>query len=503
MPLTSDKFDIGFLDVNQLASTFTKFNSFQNKNAHQQERTVIALRALELMDTYQAIHPCGHDMISHLKYFGVKSKYSAVWAREVERQSEEVLTVGKDKSSNIHKESVDSMNPEECHELFDFIKKCVIILLIERKYSEAHYFLNSYATVVQFSTQPKSADELKNNRYVEYLFLQYSANVFQTIWFPVDEQTGNSSLDKVISSSSFKPLETIYKKISTYYSKNEAVFSTRQNEGNYDELHYYWMIKMLYMAMLFKQFKFIEFYDEFYSLFLNYESKIQVSGLNPLQFLIKGDSILKSNLLLMFGIVSIFLKPACSLSFMNDDIIIDLFNENESSLEFLFYNQVLIPLSRRDLFTVQTTLHDQLFLDRLYAYLENSLPTGAASKYSPTHTFIEYMWKIIDFKNFLVIMSVTKQITRTRVIELLGYDLADSEVVNQVSNNLIVLISALGLGNGGIQYLASSELFIHTSPNKTAESVELQEDIEELNNEVKGMTLSSMMTSILIEKFFS
>ncbi|RLV95998.1 hypothetical protein JA1_000656 [Spathaspora sp. JA1] len=490
MTLTSERFDIEFLTVNQLAATFTKLQSSPNKTIHQHESTEIAIHCLGLMDKYQALHPYYRDMIAYLKYYGVDSIYDLSWAREVDAKSRETTEFGRERIHDVTSTTTDALDAKDCHELFDVVKRCIITLFIQRNYSDADYYLNNYATVVQFSTQPKSPEQSRENRYLEYLFLQYSINIFQTIWF----EEGKSSIpeNKLVTSNSFKPLDTIFKKVSTYYSKNESLFV---GEKTYDELHFYWIIKILHLYLLFKQFKFIEFFDEFTSLFIEYESK--GTNLTPLQFFNNDNgAILKSNLLLMFAIVSIFLKPNCSLSFMNEDALIDLYNENESSLEFTFYNKVLIPLSKRDLVEVQETLHsDSVFLDRLVGYLDINFPVSVTF----SDSFVEYMRTIIDFKNFLVIMSVTKQIPRTRVIELLGYDLSNIELINKVSNNLIVLVSVLG--KTGIQYLASSELFIRENKNNSA--IDLQQDLEDLNNDVKGMTLSSIMTSILIEKFYN
>ena len=62
--------------------------------------------------------------------------------------------------------------------------------------------------------------------------------------------------------------------------------------------------------------------------------------------------MLLSNLLVMFGITTIFLKPFNELTLMKldkDDALIDLFTDVPESLEFQLYNSVMIPLANANL----------------------------------------------------------------------------------------------------------------------------------------------------------
>ena len=62
--------------------------------------------------------------------------------------------------------------------------------------------------------------------------------------------------------------------------------------------------------------------------------------------------MLLSNLLVMFGITTIFLKPFNELTLMKldkDDALIDLFTDVPESLEFQLYNSVMIPWQNANL----------------------------------------------------------------------------------------------------------------------------------------------------------
>ena len=477
------------------------------------------------MDKYQALHPFHTYLIDYLNSQHIPHNYDSQWITKLESNSQSIQSQAQKKCQQLVVEETEGLDPANCIDFFKITRQAVIVSLIQTKYQDAIQLLNNYATVVQFSTQPSTCEALTNNRYVEFLFLQYVVNVFHLIWFPLDDNKFNTSSSGVyikdtgaagdnkllLSSNSFKPIDTIFKKVSIYYTKNEIIFSKLEEDphSNMDELHYYWIIRFLNLCMLFKQFKFMEFYQEFTSLFINYHHHHHLhtsSGLTPLKYLITDTSILKSNILTMFAIVSIFLKPFYTLSLIDicpdADLIIDLFNENEVSLEYKIYNQVLIPLSNRETEKVYFELNkNQSLIETLVAYLEYNLPVSV-SRFS-SFSFIEYMKSIIDFKNFMVIISSTKEIPITRVCSLLGYDSSDGEIVAQITNNLICCISALGLNKSGITYIASQGVFIHSEPDQELPTLELQDKIEELNHDLKGNAMASIMKNILVEKFFN
>ncbi|CAK9439456.1 uncharacterized protein LODBEIA_P35670 [Lodderomyces beijingensis] len=492
-------FDIDFITINQIAYTFNKLVNSNNHALYRDQLINMAQECLEFMNQYSSLHPSYESLVSYLASQEVDvSSYNGQWAKRLKTEANNCANEVADELTALQ---IKNVSRKQVSGLYSRVRAGFISRIIQTEYQEAASLLNKYGSLAEFSTQPKTREQYQDNRYVEYLFLKYVANAFSLIWFPLDDNkyTVASGVyvkegDKLLySSSSFKPLDKIYNQVTAYQKKNESLF-----EQHDDEMRYFWIIRFLHLSLLFKQFEFIQFHKEFKDMFITHKE--------PLAYLISDTSLIKSNLLVMFTMVTIFLKPFNSLSLVNfeSDDLIEFYHEDPSKIEHKFYNQVVKPLSEGDTKQVKRVFNNGVFLRELVAYLEYNLPISTSKFSNNTSSFIEYMKVIIDSKLFLTIISNTRAIPRSQVLKHLGYDLTkmSEQELSEVSKHLIGLISALGLGQLGIGYHASEQVFFnHGPPSTKTQLARLQNDIDEVQHELKGDVLSGIMTNLLLEKY--
>lgn len=108
-------------------------------------------------------------------------------------------------------------------------------------------------------------------------------------------------------------------------------------------------------------------------------------------------------------------------------------------------------------------------------------------------------------KNFFMILTSSTQISKSKLFQLLGYSESDSlDDIHDLNSTFIGVIVALDLGRYGITYDAGEEVFSHQPVKDSSKEIAtLQENIADLQNEVKAVTLSNKMTELLLEKYFS
>lgn len=501
----TDKFDVEYLAINQLAYSFNKFTQLNSSTDTPHDLVEIATRSFQLMKRYEVVHPLAESLLQFLSNQGVSvEECSHEWVSNTRSLNEAYLLQLDHDMRRALDQAMEALSPVLSAALFGKIKRAIIITAVQGSYEEGLVLLNNYLSLVDFSSQPKTKEKFIENRYMEFLFYQYVLNKFSLIWFPNEdlESRRTSSLfnsgkyNKVtITSNSYKPMNQIYSKTTAYYQKNETLFSSSDIETQY-----YWSIKFLHLTLMFKQFKFVEFYDEFVEYFLHQKEPID---------LLTGDlAILKTNLLVMFGIASIFLKPFNSLTLLGigrDDVLVDLLGEDPDSFEYKFYTQVMIPLSKCNFSQAKACLENHSFVKEMLANLEYNFPVSCRTtdgSYGPS--FIVYLKLIIDMKNFFMILTSSTQISKSKLFQLLGYSESDSlDDIHDLNSTFIGVIVALDLGRYGITYDAGEEVFSHQPVKDSSKEIAtLQENITDLQNEVKAVTLSNKMTELLLEKYF-
>ncbi|ABN64561.2 predicted protein [Scheffersomyces stipitis CBS 6054] len=512
-----ENFDIEFLSINQLSYVFNKFCESTNSSQYTSFCIHIASKCLHLMNRYGALHPSHEKLIDYLKKHGQQNIYDRQWCSTIQQRSCEFQETLNTKFDTILASSNASSSPSDNQQLFSEVRQGVVIAIIETNYQNALSFLNKYSTVVQFYTQPRSLAQLKENRFIEYLFFQYIVSIFDLIWFPLDslqQQQFTFTRRDDSTSGGFKNLDSIAKKVNNYYTKCEMLLSSsvpeeEEIEHISDELFYFWLVKFYGLTVLFKQFKFLEFHEEFDVLFVKYQTINAQIEASPLLLLSDNLPILRSNILSMYGIVMIFLKPFNSLSLMdvgNDDALLDLFSAEEDKFEYLLYHEVMVPLSESNNRKAKMNfLENSRFSDMFVACLDYLAPAVPKSSTSASINFIRYLNLIIDFKNFLLILSVVKQAPRLKMIELLGYDIrtmSDSSL-SATTHNILSLMGALGLGKIGVGYRSHQDVFFNEGHDSKLAVRELQSRMDELTNDLQAESIAITMTGALLEKFFS
>lgn len=505
----TDAFDIDYLFINQLAFTFNKYISLPSLGIPRSSIINTAKQCLNYMKRYEIIHPIAEILVDYLsKEASLESNFSTQWIESTRSLNGLYLEQVKAEIKQTLETSMQSLSSNEAEALFGKIKRAIAITIVQTNYDTGLSLLNNYVAVVDISTQPKTKEQLASNGYIEFLFYQYVLHIFSLIWFPLyynelhgynlsqRQFSGTYEIKANIISNFFKTLEQIYFKAINYYHKNELLF------GQYDkETHYLWAIKFFNLCLLFKQFKLSEFHDQFIEFFLIEK--------DPLSFLIGNMKILSSSLLVMFGITTIFLKPFNELTLMKldkDDALIDLFTEVPESLEFQLYNSIMIPLAKCEFKQVIVQLQNKKFDAELVAQLEYNLPVHFKNA-SGTNgsSLINYMASIIDYKNFFVILTSSRKVSRLQMIELMGHDTTDDRSATELTNALIGIIVALGLHKYGIYYDAENQMFVNDEMIKDSNAddvAKLQENINELKNELRAESLATKMTGLLLDKYY-
>ncbi|KAF6072398.1 hypothetical protein FOB64_000441 [Candida albicans] len=339
----TDAFDLNYLFINQLAFTFNKYISSSSSNIPKSSISNTAKQCLDYMKQYEIIHPIAETLIDYLsKEDRLQSDYSTQWIESTRLMNNSYLEQAREEIKQVLETSMQSLHTNKAEKLFSKIRRAIAITIVQTSYEVGLSLLNNYVAVVDISTQPKTKEQLVSNK---------------TISRKYETKTN-------VTSNSFKTLDQIYSKALNYYQKNELLF------GQYDnETRYFWAIKLFNLSLLFKQFKLCEFYDQFIGFFLIEKE--------PLNFLVDDLQMLLSNLLVIFGITTIFLKPFNELTLMKldkDDALIDLFTDVPESLEFQLYNSVMIPLAKCQFKQVIVQLQNETFVAELAAQLEYNLP---------------------------------------------------------------------------------------------------------------------------------
>lgn len=481
--------DTSFLLINPAIHTFLNLHNSPSCASHRSQLVNLAHETLQLMNNHQALAPSYQILINYLNSQRIAHPYTERWVTNISTISETLLQTFEGEIKSLLAKDYRSQTSIPTHELFTKVSKVVESSLIQGKYYMAQYFLDSYGTLVQFISQPATHEILVENSYLQYLFYQYIIGIYRAIWFPVEEIKSLQSFTfskEPESINAFKLVENSFKKIVVYYSKNETLL-----KKDCDESRYYWLARYVRLALLFMQLRFEEFKHEFIAIkneFEDYDMEDFLSGLT-----------LKSAILIMYGITLLLSKPFKELSLIDDDVIIDLFIAKDDSLQSMFYYGVLLPLSKPNFKLVQTNLNKSDLTELLQAHLGFTLPLPL--KNSVNQNFLEYVLLIIQFKSFISIMSVTKQIPAEKLFSLMGFDdLVSSEEIIQ---KLMTLIGGLGLGKMGVGYNADEKVFYNDEVNREKLTEMLQGDIERLARDMEGESMATLMKGLLIEKYFN
>lgn len=480
MSSSSGDVDVSFLEINGIVYNFYHIIKNDNLNVDVQLAKKLAAKALGLMDKYSSLHPQYQLLIDYCRMYDKGSKYNDLWVHEVNERNNQIKLKSKHHYSDKG--------------AFDAIKKGAIASVIQ-----GSYLLLKLKDLTRFqTTQPVNMKQFIDNRYMEYFFLEFIINFYQLYW-PVSEDSDELSQsgsfvnlsNNSISADPLRSMQSIYKKVTFYYNKNESLF--REENGDITaEFSYYWMIKWLNILALFKQLKYHECLQEVETMISNESDRYQLLEL------LEKTPILKSSILVVFAFSAILAKPFKDLTLIDTDFqpLMDSFVISEDNIEFSIYSDILVPLSELRLREVKNIFKNTEYISKLSSSIGHILPEPV-NKLSPG--FLDYLMQMIDFKSFLLLISMTKQIKRRKMMSLLGYD--ENEDIGPISNNLIVLISSLGLGELGIGYNVQGDYYYNNEDNN--KEILLTNEIDNLTEMLESESMAKLLRAVLIEKFLN
>lgn len=85
---------------------------------------------------------------------------------------------------------------------------------------------------------------------------------------------------------------------------------------------------------------------------------------------------------------------------------------------------------------------------------------------------------------------------------MLGYSSENIATYNDVSNKLLLLISALNLGESKIVYEDATDLFLHKPLSDAERQDMLQNGVSQLVGDVRAEASATMLKSVLIRKHY-
>lgn len=490
----------------------------------------LSKETLALMDTYKALHPYHTNLIRTLDTHNVPHTYDVDWIVAITRSSE---TLTEDFKNNLKELEANEYEPVKPSTTFSQVKNVFISLFVKGDYQGCVYFLEYYSSVVQFLLQPNDKAQLAQNHYLEFLFFQYVLKVYDTLWFPPKSPATPSNDDKDElrlfqrkvdlggaqpqqqndGSKVFRGFDGIFKKATFYYTKNETLFNIAESEDPYfAELRYYGLLKWMKTLLLVKQNKLSDFLADFSALVVS-DMSSETPG-EKLKLLVE-DFDFKSETLLLVAIASILYRPFRELSFINNhkqkneaqkeqinNILVDFFlGYPEGSVESAVY-ELLLGLSTLKFHASKKLLSNDEFILGLRGLVGYLIPT-LNNPNSQENEFFKFLLLTVDLKNFLLILSITRRISRQKVLHKLGYDEdTDARDLASISCKLILLISVLKLGELNIGYNVKEDFFYNYGPDERAKEGRLNMEIEAVKRNLESEAVANLMKGVLVERLF-
>lgn len=553
--------DISFTKLPRLIYSFNHL--YREKSSNIQRLVAISIESLNLMDKYQCLNSSYQTMIGILDGEKISHKFDDDWIKTIIDTNEQL--VSEIKAFKIDDDDFDDENPFQTASYnnldvrllkFSKLKQLIIVYFIQNAYTTALHYLNQIGSLISFSSQPSDQTQLASNMYIEFLFYQVLLQFFSQLDFPSvlyenKQRAASFSLNNLPENLPPKKQATtqhtftlhksflaLMKKLNFYYTNNEILFnSIRQNSMSGDnvnanitgqvknniikELKFYWLIKWFLAILSFKQNNLEEFLTQFYEISIA-DSKIP--EVKTFDILI-DDFGFKPEILTLICLSSIMSKSFKDLSFFESTTtnqenkfeeayleqhkknlvnqqLVDLF-ASSNDLGSKVY-ELLIDLSNGNAKSAKEFLNDKVFIQELDCSVGYLLPISNSQL---TTDFTKYIQLIIDFKQFLLIMSITKQIPRLKLIEKLGYDTHDAAEVKLVSSNLLNLLSCLNLGEMNLGYNANDEVFYNLGTNddqtQRVKQTRLHAELNDLQQSLEGESLANILKGILTDKFFN
>ncbi|CCE78082.1 Piso0_000695 [Millerozyma farinosa CBS 7064] len=460
-----------YLQVSRLAH---EFRIFSNSESHDLKKKAInsAIKALAIMERCGALHP---DHKSMVKFAGEEnSLYDNNWCDRVANTSDETVTVN---STSLY-EALHSRHADRADRatLFSTVRTLFALHMIQEDYSSVQKILGMTSSL-QFQSHPATAAELQENKFIEFNFYHYAFNLYNLVLFPSSSEMNEEPTST--NSNSHRVLANIVKKVATYYERNSILFN---NNTESTEYRYYIAIRWLEFLALFKKGMFSDFINSFFSFMIN-NTETEDSNV-----LMDNAIDLKSEVLVMLKITILITKPFKNQSFLNfqpskDNIDNELFFElydNQDSLEGITH-QIFMKLSTCDFESFRSLFSSNQYATELVGKIGYVFPGEG-------NVFLDYLRNLIDFKMFILIMSMTKKISKNELLSLMGCDNVN------ITDKLLIFIASLKLGDYGIGYNMQDEMFF----NNGRQPYDIDADLERLSNSIAGESIANLTKGSLL-----
>lgn len=428
------------------------------------ERMDFAARALALMDKYRALHPRNAQFTEFLRSNGHPDalKFGDEWAASIK-----------------HAPAPKSLSGEggKLKTLDEF---CNIFRsqFIRGDFASLYVSLGELISSIQLLNHCTKRSSFVKNRYFEIALYQIIATVYDQLWFPQGRDVG--------SAETVLRWTQIEKKCDNYHARSQQILSGPGDDYDDREAHpetelaCYHLVKWFCAFAKFKENRWVEFAADFGTL----QSHLHLLA----------EPNLQSEALVMYAIASIATVPFEDLSLAKNEALLALYTSPNTPESEAF--RLLEQLS-----CARFPEAKQLLAEPLLAYLTAHV-AFVFGKSSPA-AFWEYLASLIDMKVFLLVLSFSSCIPRSKVLAKMGYHDAVPATRDSVSNQMVLLISALGLSSSGIYYNQQEDNFYHLPVSSSQREEELDEAIAEVDHRVRADAAAAQMKALLVGKYFS
>lgn len=440
--------DLDFLQIHALVARFKAV-----------PETSVALHALELMDRYHSVHPYAAQLMAHVRAgSGEGARYTPEWASDIENAPgddsafrDDSGAAGKDKAA-----------------LFAQFLPLFRALFVRADFHMLGYYINKLEYLAPFTAHPTDHNAFIQNRLFEFLFYQIVAHVYGQVWFgsvaPAEKKSAQDAQQPLLLAQTTARCDAYFKRCAwVRRSATEKPVPIVQAVDT--EFEYASLVRWYAVLLQFKDGDFSGFVAQFDNLELELEMLRKVH--------------LHDEALLLYGLACIACKPFKLLGFSERDILLEQYNASQGTLVFVY--QAMCELYRGEFGAAKNTLSRAMH--RGTSYLLPQL----------SELFFPALSSVVDCKAFLLVMSVTRAIPRTKLLKYLGYDFDAAET----SHRLVVLVSVLGLGEQ-VGYDEARDVFFRVRAPRASRMHGLCEGVEEAAHLMEVESLAKMFTALVL-----
>lgn len=441
--------DLDFLQIHALVARFKAT-----------PETSLALQALELMERYHSVHPFAAQMMAHVRTEcgPDRVRFTPVWASAIENSPPD---------DSFFREDAGATGKEKA-ELFAQFLPLFRALFVRADFHMLGYYMNKLEYLAPFSAHPTDHEAFVRNHFFEFLFYQIVAHVYGQVWFgsaaPADKKSPQDAQQPLL-------LSQITARCDAYQTRCAWVRRSAEEkpvpvaQGVAAEFDYSSLVRWFVTLLQFKEGDFSGFVAQFDTL----ESELPL--LRKVHLLDEA--------LVMYGLACMACKPFKLLGLRDRDILLEHYNSSQGDLALVY--QAMCELSRSQFGKAKSTL--MCAVHRGASYLLPHL----------SDLFFPALVSVVDCKAFLLVMSVTRAIPRTKLLLYMGYDSDATEI----SHRLVVLVSVLGLGEL-IGYDEERDIFFREQASRASRMHWLCEGVEEAAHLMEVESSAKMFTALIL-----